>query len=109
MPDAQRRNSSPVSGTFFALLSGAVLSVSPNVTGGSAGSRIVSFSPLRTVFCRRGSSSVRTTLGPRCAERISVRSTGGSTRTGASGTDQSTGSSKKTASASHSAQRNRAP
>ena len=98
-----------MSGTFFVLLSGAVLSASPNVTGGSAGSRIVSFSPLRTVFCRRGSSSVRTTLGPRCAERSSVRSAGGSTRTGAFGADQSTGSSKKTASASHSAQRDRAP
>ena len=109
MPDAQRRNSSPVSGMFFALLSSAVLSASPSVTGGSAGSGLVSSAPLRTVSCRRGSSSVRTTLGPRCAERISVRSAGGSTRTGASGTDQSTGSSKKTASANHSAQRNRAP
>ena len=94
---------------FFALLSGAVLSASPSVTGGLAGSGLVFSAPLRTVSCRRGSSSVRTTLGPRCAERISVRSAGGSTRTGASGTDQSTGSSKKTASANHSAQRNRAP
>ena len=94
---------------FFALLSGAVLSASPSVTGGLAGSGLVFSAPLRTVSCRRGSSSVRTTLGPRCAERISVRSAGGSTRTGASVTDQSTGSSKKTASANHSAQRNRAP
>ena len=109
MPTAQRRNSNPVSGMFFALLSGAVLSASPSVTGGSAGSRIVSFSPVRTVSCLRVSSSVRTTLGPRCAERISVRSAGGSTRTGASGADQSTGSSRKTANASHSAQRDRAP
>ena len=109
MPDAQRRNSSPVSGMFFALLSGAVPYASSNVTGGSAGSGLVSSAPLRTVFCRRGSSSVRTTLGPRCAERSSVRSAGGSTRTGAFGADQSTGSSRKTASASHSAQRDRAP
>ena len=109
MPDAQRRNSSPVSGTFFALLSGAVPYASSNVTDGSAGSGLVFFAPLRTVSCRRGSSSVRTTLGPRCAERSSVRSAGGSTRTGAFGADQSTGSSRKTASASHSAQRDRAP
>ena len=109
MPDVQRRNSSPVSGMFFTLLSGAVLSASPSVTGGSAGSRIVSFSPVRTVSCLRVSSSVRTTLGPRCAERSSVRSAGGSTRTGAFGADQSTGSSRKAASASHSAQRDRAP
>ena len=109
MPDAQRRNSSPVSGMFFALLSGAVLSASPSVTGGSAGSGLVSSAPLMTVSCRRGSSSVRTTLGPRCAERSSVRSAGGSTRTGAFGADQSTGSSRKTANASHSAQRDRAP
>ena len=94
---------------LFTLLSGAVLSASPSVTGGSAGSGLVSSAPLRTVSCLRVSSSVRTTLGPRCAERISVCSAGGSTRTGASGTDQSTGSSRKTASASHSAQRNRAP
>ena len=109
MPDAQRRNSSPVSGTFFALLSGAVPYASSNVTDGSAGSGLVSSAPLRTVSCRRGSSSVRTTLGPRCAERSSMRSAGGSTRTGAFGADQSTGSSRKTASASHSAQRDRAP
>ena len=96
MPDVQRRNSSPVSGTFFALLSGAVPYASSNVTGGSAGSGLVSSAPLRTVSCRRGSSSVRTTLGPRCAERSSVRSAGGSTRTGAFGADQSTGSSRKT-------------
>ena len=109
MPDAQRRNSSPVSGTFFALLSGAVPYASSNVTDGSAGSGLVFSAPLRTVSCRRGSSSVRTTLGPRCAERSSVRSAGGSTRTGAFGADQSTGSSRRTASASHSAQRDRAP
>ena len=79
------------------------------MTGGSDGSGLVSFSPVRTVSCLRVSSSVRTTLGPRCTERISVRSAGGSTRTGAFGADQSTGSSRKTASASHSAQRDRAP